>query len=51
MWWVVIGALTALGCYILGYVIGSVVTSEKINTTRKEMSLDVITEEDNSKTD
>lgn len=40
MWWIIGGAGVALGCYILGYVMGSVITSERINKTRGELELD-----------
>lgn len=40
MGWIIGGAGVALGCYILGYVMGSVVTSERINKTRDEMGLE-----------
>lgn len=40
MWWIIGGAGIALGCYILGYVMGSVITNERRNQAREEMGLD-----------
>lgn len=40
MWWIIGGAGIALGCYILGYVIGSVITNEHRNQAREEMGLE-----------
>lgn len=40
MCWIIGGAGIALGCYILGYVIGSVITNERRNQAREEMGLE-----------
>lgn len=40
MWWIIGGAGIALGCYILGYIMGSVITNERRNQAREEMGLD-----------
>lgn len=40
MWWIIGGAGIALGCYILGYVMGSVITNECRNQAREEMGLE-----------
>ena len=40
MWWIIGGAGIALGCYILGYVMGSVITNERRNQVREEMGLE-----------
>lgn len=40
MWWIIGGAGIALGCYILGYVMGSVITNERRNQAREEMGLE-----------
>lgn len=40
MWWIIGGAGVALGCYILGYLMGSVITNERRNQAREEMELD-----------
>lgn len=40
MWWIIGGAGVALGCYILGYVMGSVITNERRNQAREEMGLE-----------
>ncbi len=40
MWWIIGGAGLALGCYILGYVMGSVITNELRNQAREEMGLE-----------
>lgn len=40
MWWIIGGAGVALGCYILGYVMGYTISNEHRNQAREEMGLE-----------